>query len=62
MRTEPTKIEAAMLKAVAAYLESKGWNVAVVGAQRIQGVYPYAACNFEFVIRFTGKAKANDEH
>jgi len=49
-------IEDRMLKAVAKYLETKDWHVAVVSAARIQGPVS-AGLNYEFVLRFSGKKK-----
>ncbi len=51
-----TIAEDAMLKAVAQYLERKGWQVAVIGASRVQGPIDLA-CNYELVFRFTGRKR-----
>lgn len=44
----------AMLGLVAAFLQSKGWNVVVIGSPRIQKPPDDAEFNYEFVLRFTG--------
>jgi hypothetical protein len=51
----------AMLGLVAAFLQSKGWRVVVIGSPRIQKQPTDAEFNYEFVLRFTG-APPKEEH
>lgn len=52
--------EDAMLRAVAKYLELKGWSVAVIGAKCIQGPVDLDF-NYEFVLKFTGVKRESEQ-
>ncbi len=43
-----------MLKAVAAYLKTVGWEPIVIGGVRIEKPIDSSAYHYEFVLKFTG--------
>jgi hypothetical protein len=50
--------EERMLHATAAYLTDRGYTIAVISADRVQQQPDALASNFEFVVKFTGTARA----